>query len=219
MTDDGEMPRRRRRRRGGQQEQPHQSARSGRSRSPRQQGRAPEPITDPEEARAICLKQLAWAPQTRSQLAWAMRRRGVAEEVAERILARFEDVGLIDDAAFAASWVESRHLRRSVGRRKLAQELHHRGVDGTVVREAVEALPPEVERATAYALVSRRLASTAGQPPALRARRLTGILARKGYPAGLAYEVVREALATEGHELPEADVPVEIDEPELDPAG
>jgi regulatory protein len=121
-------------------------------------------------------------------------------------------VGLIDDTAFAVSWVESRHLGRSVGRRKLAQELHNRGVAGAIVREAVDALPAETERATAYALINRRLASTAGQPTALRARRLAGILARKGYPAGLAYDVVREALAAEGQDLPEVDVPEEVDE-------
>jgi regulatory protein len=172
----------------------------------------PSPITDPEEARAICLKQLSWAPRTRSQLARAMRRRGVSDEVAERILARFEDVGLIDDSAFAASWVESRHNGRSVGRRKLAQELHNQGVAGAIVREAVDALPTEIERATAFALISRRLASTAGQPTALRARRLAGTLARKGYPAGLAYDVVREALAAEGHDLPEVDIPEDVDE-------
>lgn len=180
-------------------------------RSDRASGRQ-SPITDPEEARAICLKQLSWAPRTRSQLARAMRRRGVTDEVAEQILARFEDVGLIDDTAFAASWVESRHIGRSVGRRKLAQELYNRGVAGAIVRDAVDALPVETERATAYALISRRLASTAGQPTALRARRLAGILARKGYPAGLAYDVVREALAAEGHDLPEVDIPEDVDE-------
>ncbi|HKE51980.1 MAG TPA: regulatory protein RecX [Actinomycetes bacterium] len=190
--------------------------RTGESDSGQKLGRQ-SPITDPEKARAICLKQLSWAPRTRSQLARAMRRRGVTDEVAARILARFEDVGLIDDAAFAAAWVESRHVGRSVGRRKLAQELHNRGVAGTIVREAVDALPAEIERATAYALVNRRLPSTAGQPAALRARRLAGILARKGYPAGLAYDVVRDALAAEGQELPEVDIPDELDE--LDAGG
>jgi regulatory protein len=88
-----------------------------------------------------------------------------------------------------------------------------------VVREAVDALSPETERATAFALVNRRLASTAGQPAALRARRLAGMLARKGYPAGVAYDVVREALAAEGQELPEVEVPLEVDELGLGSTG
>ncbi|MCI0685618.1 MAG: recombination regulator RecX [Sporichthyaceae bacterium] len=152
-----------------------------------------------------------------------MRRRGVTDEVAEAILARFEDVGLIDDAAFAAAWVETRHSGRGVGRRKLAQELLNRGVAGDLVRSAVDSLPVDTERATALALVNRRLATTAfaGQPAALRARRLVGMLARKGYPAGLAYDVVREALLTQGAELPEVEIPIELDldEAGLEPSG
>ena len=224
MTDDGKLPRRRRRRgsgrgRGRPDRAPGGAASGATASGDGKEPRERPPVTDPEEARAICLKQLAWAPRTRSQLANAMRRRGVTDDVAESILARFEDVGLIDDRAFAESWVESRHLGRSVGRRKLAQELHRRGVAGTVVREAVDALSPETEQATALALVNRRLASTAGQPAALRARRLAGMLARKGYPAGVAYDVVREALAVEGQELPEVEVPLEVDELGLGSAG
>ncbi len=55
-------------------------------------------------------------------------------------------------------------------------------------------LSQETELATARALVDRRLAGTASLPAQVRLRRLVGMLARKGYPAGLAYRVVREAL-------------------------
>jgi len=40
--------------------------------------------------------------------------------------------------------------------------------------------------------------SGAGLPPEQRTRRLAGMLARKGYPAGLAFRVIREALEAEG---------------------
>jgi regulatory protein len=39
--------------------------------------------------------------------------------------------------------------------------------------------------------------ATAGMPVPARMRRLTGVLARKGYSPGLAYRVVREALEQE----------------------
>lgn len=208
MTDDGATPRRRRRRGGRPVRDP-----ANRNRQPRQAPRDPEEgITDPEEARAICLRQLALAPRTRAQLANAMRRRGVTAELAEALLERFEDVGLIDDAAFAASWVESRHVGRGIGRRKLAQELHTRGVSGALVRQAVDTLTPDTERATARALVASRLRGTAGYPAPIRARKLATMLARKGYPVALAFEVVREALAGEGIEVPEVEVPWEPDE-------
>ena len=63
---------------------------------------------------------------------------------------------------------------------------------------AVEQIDPDDEAAAARTLVAKRLPSTTGLAPQARLRRLTGMLMRKGYPAGLAYRVVREALAAEG---------------------
>ena len=127
-----------------------------------------------------------------------LRQRGVPDEAAERVLGRFADVGLIDDALFARMWVTSRSRGRGLARRALAHELRRKGVDDETVRSAVDELSPDEEVATARALVARRLPATRGLPPDVRVRRLAGLLARKGYPAGTAFRVVREALAQEG---------------------
>jgi regulatory protein len=156
---------------------------------------------DPESvARLICLRLLTAAPRTRAQLADALRRRRVPADAAENVLSRFSEVGLINDAMFASAWVESRHYGRGLGRRALAAELGQRGVAQGDIVAAVDQLSTETERATALALVERKIASTAGRPEAARARRLVGMLARKGYPAGLAYSVVREALGRAGQD-------------------
>jgi len=157
-----------------------------------------EPPLDPEEqARALCLRLLTGTPRTRQQLADALRKREIPEDVAEHVLARFEDVGLIDDQAFANAWVESRHHGRGLARRALARELRHRGVDAEQVSEAVALLDSDQEEETARALVGRRLPSTRGLDRAKRVRRLAGMLARRGYPEGLALRVVRDALEEE----------------------
>jgi hypothetical protein len=62
---------------------------------------------------------------------------------------------------------------------------------------ALDTVDAESEAAAAHRLVDRKLRSTRGLDPATRARRLAGMLARKGYPSGLAYRVVREALAAD----------------------
>ena len=172
---------------------------------------------DPEAAaREICLRLLTLEPRTRAQLADALRRRGVPEQAAEAVLDRFTEVGLIDDPVFARAWVESRHYSRGLSRRMLAAELRRRGVADDDVRDAVETLEPEQEAATARRLVEAKVAATRGQPPAARIRRLMGMLARKGYSAGLAYRVVREALEQEGAELagavPEPDLDIGLDD-------
>jgi regulatory protein len=127
-----------------------------------------------------------------------LRRREIPDEAAEAVLSRFAEVGLIDDAAFARAWVESRHYSRGLARRALTAELEHRGVAGEDVQAAVSALDPGEEIATARRLVAKSIAATRGRPLPARIRRLVGLLARRGYPAPIAYRVVREALEQEG---------------------
>ena len=174
---------------------------------------------DPEAvARQICLRLLTSAPRTRAQLETALRRRGVPDEAAAAVLARFAEVRLIDDAMFARAWVDSRHHGRGLAGRALGAELRQRGVAQDDIQAALRELDPEQELATARELIARRLAATAGMPVPARMRRLTGVLARKGYAAGLAYRVVREALESEdgGCRVPFDDLDV-LAEPEDDP--
>lgn len=156
------------------------------------------PVDPAAKARDICLRQLTNGPRTAAQLATAMTRRGIDEDTVAEVLARFTEVGLIDDAAFAAAWVESRHAGRGLARKALAQELRHRGVAAEQVAVAVAELEPEREVATALALAERRLANSRGQDPAARFRRTAALLARRGYSPALAYRVIREALEAEG---------------------
>jgi regulatory protein len=170
---------------------------------------------DPEaRAREVCLRLLTIAPRTRAQLADALRKRGIPDGVAEEVLSRFEDVGLIDDAAFARAWVESRHYSRGLAGRALSAELRQRGVAPDEIRAAIdEQLDPAAEASAARRLVERKLGSTRGLPPEQRTRRLAGMLARKGYPAGLAFRVIREALEAEGEQaFPEEEQPFEEDD-------
>ncbi|MGI5203163.1 regulatory protein RecX [Spirillospora sp. CA-108201] len=155
--------------------------------------------SDPEaRAREICLRLLAASPRTRAQLAEALHRKHIPGDVAERVLGRFTDVGLIDDEAFAQAWVQSRHTGRGLGKRALAAELRRRGVANETVNEAVETLDSDQEEQTARALVARKLPATRGADPTKRMRRLVGMLARKGYSPALSYRVVKEALSEEG---------------------
>jgi regulatory protein len=159
------------------------------------------PDADPEAvARAIALRQLTMAPRTRAQLADAMARRGVPDEVATRVLDRFTEVRLVDDEEFAAQWVRSRHQGRGLARRALAYELRHRGVAEDTVRDAVDEIDDETELEAARELVRRRLPGLAGDDPVRRNRRLAGMLARKGYGSATAHRALREVLWQAGSE-------------------
>ncbi|ROP32628.1 regulatory protein RecX [Couchioplanes caeruleus] len=160
------------------------------------------PKSESELAREICLRQLAGRPRTRAELAKVLVRKEISEEVIAEVLDRYDEVGIIDDAAFARAWVSSRHHGRGLARRALANELRQRGVDAEVATEALETLDEDAEAATARALVDRKLRAATGTPDQIF-RRLVGMLARKGYPAGVAIRAVKDALAARDAEAAE----------------
>jgi regulatory protein len=163
-------------------------------------------LGDPESvARVICLRQLDQRARSRAELADALRRRGVPDEAATRVLDRFVEVGLIDDAALAAGFAAAQHEERGLARRAVALKLRRRGL-AEVADAALAGIDADSERSRAQALVARRRPALAGLAPDVAARRLVGMLARKGYPPGLAYAVVREALGA-AEALQEAELP------------
>ena len=163
------------------------------------------PTADPESvARTIVLTKLTTQARSRHELAEALAAKAVPDEVSTAVLDRFEELGLVDDTAFAQAWVESRQAGRGLSRRMLRQELRRKGVDDEVISESLESLGPEAEVAAARRLVERKLTATRNLDPAVRYRRLTAMLARKGYPAGVALRVVREAIADESADSQEA---------------
>lgn len=151
-------------------------------------------------ARKILLDQLTGAARSRSELAKKLAKRGVPEDIARRILDRFEEVGLIDDEAFARAWVQSRQPGKGLARRALAQELRRRGIDDEVARVALDEVDPEDEVEAARVLVRRKMRTAQHVDRNTAIRRLTGLLARKGYNGGVAIRVVREELDAAGHD-------------------
>jgi regulatory protein len=151
-------------------------------------------------ARKILLDQLTGQARTRSELAGKLARKGVPDALAERLLDRFEEVGLVDDQAFARAWVQSRQPGKGLARRALAQELRRKGVEDEVAQVALDEVDADDEVESARMLVRRKLRTVARLERDVAVRRLTGMLARKGYPSGVCFRVVREELERAGHD-------------------
>jgi regulatory protein len=155
---------------------------------------------DPEQvARTILLRRLSAAPRTRSELRTDLLRRGLAEDVADRVLDRFTEVGLIDDTAYAQLWVDSRQRTRGSARGVLRQELRSKGISDDDAALALEGIDEDAERARAVQLVQVKVRSMARLEPDVRVRRLVSMLMRRGYRQGTALAVVTEVLG----ELPD----------------
>lgn len=157
------------------------------------------PEADAESvARKILLDQLTGQARSRTELAGRLAAKNVPDDVATRLLDRFEEVGLVDDEAFARSWIASRQPGKGLARRALAQELRRKGVDDEVAREALDEIDPADEEAAARALVRKKLRTLSRVDDATATRRLVGMLARKGYGSGMSFAVVKDELAAAG---------------------
>ena len=158
-----------------------------------------EPEADPAAiARAIVLRQLTHSPKSRQQLERKLAERHIPEDVAQAVLDRFEEVQLVDDAQFAQIWVRSRAQTRSLARGALQRELADKGIGADVAEQALAQVSDQDEQDAAEALVRRKLRpgmSLAERPERDKhVRRLVGMLARKGYPPGMAFRLVEREI-------------------------
>jgi regulatory protein len=166
----------------------------------------PDPVAEVPEAdsesvaRKILLDQLTGQARSRKELSDKLAKKNVPADIATRLLDRFEEVGLVDDEAFAKSWIASRQPGKGLARRALAQELRRKGIDDEVARDALDETDPADEAAAARALVRKKLRTLSSVDDTTATRRLVGMLARKGYGSGLAFAVVRSELAAVGQE-------------------
>lgn len=167
----------------------------------------PESVRDDPEpdhesvARKILLDALTGQARSRQELADKLARKDVPAELAAALLDRFEEVGLVDDEAFARAWIASRQPGKGLARRALAQELRRKGIDDEVAREALDEIDPDDEESAARALVRKKLRTMRGLERDKATRRLVGMLARKGYPPGMAFAVVKDELGADDADL------------------
>jgi len=152
-----------------------------------------------EQARNLCLRLLTARARTRAELEGQLAKRGYPYDVSKRVLDRLTQVGLIDDADFAEQWVRSRRANAGKGKRALAAELRTKGVDNDVITAVLDGIDAGAERQRAEKLVRDRLRreKLGDDDDAKIARRLVGMLARRGYSQTMAFDVVKDELANE----------------------
>jgi regulatory protein len=144
--------------------------------------------SDRVRARMRALALIARAAQTRRGLSRKLAARGFSPDAVRHAVARMAELGYLDDAAFADSWLRSRIGARPEGAHALYRGLLGRGVDRAAASEALERLfPPEVELEAARALA-------AGRPPNAAIRALTG----RGFRSRTIAAVIRELRGPRG---------------------
>jgi regulatory protein len=137
-----------------------------------------------EDAMAAALRLVAFRPRSEKEMRQALARRSVPPVLRDEVVSRLRELGLLDDAAFAASFVESRDRGSPRSRRLLAQELRQKGIAREVASLSADAVD---DADAAYRAAERRAGSMRGLAFPDFERRLGGFLLRRGF----SYETTR----------------------------
>ena len=141
---------------------------------------------------------LAVRQRSRKELERRLLGAGFGTDDVAAELRRLEQVGLIDDRAFARAVAEHAIGSRGEGGRAVARRLSLAGVPREIAEEVLDLVASRDEEDRAWELAVSRVGRLSGLPPQKAFTRLSGFLARRGYPADVARRAARRALALEG---------------------
>ncbi|MFB2599125.1 regulatory protein RecX [Herbiconiux sp. P17] len=140
--------------------------------------------------RALGRRQLS-ADETHSLL----MAQGASDEEAVVLVARYEELGYLDDLALAESLVERLSERNHKSRSVISRELMARKIPTAFVQAALEQLDEGEEFDRALEAAVKRAGQLSSYDDATAERRLVGFLTRRGYTSAVVREVTRRALA------------------------
>lgn len=154
------------------------------------------------KAREAALHLLAFRPRTRAELRQRLLRKEFPEEVVDGCLEGLDEAGLIDDDAFAQMFIRDRVRLKPRGRRRLAQELRAKGVDGETAHGAIAEVfeHEEVSETELAREAAAKWSPRAGEERMKAKQRLYAFLARRGFGGDAIREVMDELLGAGGHD-------------------
>jgi regulatory protein len=170
---------------------------SGRPAGPAEKRARRAAVDDPAVVLEAALRYLEPRARATVELHRHLVRAGYRSELVDGVVMRLTELGMLDDAAFARHWVESRDRAHPRGEAALRAELRRLGVAETVVREVLVArsadladLPSDggapreavsADEAAAVRLLERRASALERFDPVTRRQRAYGLLARNGF--------------------------------------
>jgi regulatory protein len=150
---------------------------------------------DAEAAYRTVLRALEIRSYARGDLARRMLRKGHQRQAVEAALERAARFGLLDDAAFAQRYVQTRSARGR-GPARLTRDLLSMGVDRTLIDRAIAEEWSEDSDKTSMplALARKRASQLRDLPRQTKRRRVVAYLARRGFSGREVTELVDKVL-------------------------
>jgi len=150
---------------------------------------------DVEAAYRTVLRCLELRSYARNDLARRLQRKGHPRSAIDSALERAAALGLLDDGAYARSYVQTR-AARGRGPSRLIRDLMAMGVQRSLIEDALAAEWPEGSDQTSMprALAAKRAGQLGALPRQTKRRRLIAYLARRGFSGREVTEMVDQVL-------------------------
>ena len=130
--------------------------------------------------------------KSKGELLAHLKSRGIEDDVAQAVIFRLQESGLINDRDFALAWASSRHSHKKLSKRIIAGELRQKGVTQEQIDEALDGIDDESEYRAAFELAFKKFNTMSRLEPDVQIRRIQSLLARKGFSFGVISRVLRE---------------------------
>ena len=154
-----------------------------------------------DKAMKQAMNRLSRRPMSRRTLDRKLRDLEHPEPVRQQVLARLDELGLMNDEALGRAIIRDAQLRKPAGPALLKKKLYDKGIDHALIdRLVAEATSDEDDQRDAALKLARSKAgagSMARLEPAARHRRLYGQLARRGFAPDVIRDVMERLRAEE----------------------
>jgi len=161
-----------------------------------------EALTSAQTAQScleVALRYLNYRPRSEQELRQRLSQHGFNQETVSQTVQRLQEMGQVNNLAFAQFWVENRQAFRPRSQLRLRRELQAKGIERETVETVVSGLDDEEN---AYRIAQKKRINWDGSDTRLWRRRMGAYLSRQGFSYGVIRDTLKRLAAEKSSLLP-----------------
>lgn len=145
------------------------------------------------------MSSLSFRARSTKEIEKKLKEKGYDPLIINQVIERLSEYGYLNDVAFAESFIKEKQNFKKAGKRMLKRDLYQKGIEKETIDQLIEdnvSDEDEYERALELALKKSSSFST-NENRNSKYRKLSGLLARKGYSYDIISKVIRKVLSAD----------------------
>ncbi|PLS19574.1 recombinase RecX [Bacillus sp. M6-12] len=138
---------------------------------------------------------LSFRSRSKKELITKMKQKGYEEESINPAIEKLIYYGYLNDYQFATQWANDKQKFKQAGKNLLRQELYQKGIDKEIIEQVLEEkVDDNEEYERALQLAEKKVKTLSKDDKNAKYRKLSGLLARKGYSFDIISKVIKEVM-------------------------